>query len=276
MAARDNMPNVVRVPAKRPRIVDPTIYPVEEKVGEDILQRWIAELLRPLVERWFRERRIKALVGADQFIYYRPHSPIDRVSPDVYVLPGVRPDTHVPSWKTWEKGIVPSFAFEIVSKDWEKDYAEAPERYAAAGVPELVVFDPRPERHPERVVWQVFRRVGNRPLTRIEVSQRDRVRSKALGCFLRVVGSNESQRVRLGVGPRGDELFPTGEEAERAAREAALAAAAVERAAKDAALSERDAALSAKDAALSARDAALDRIAKLEAQLHGAQSRKRR
>ena len=262
MLTRDNMSHVVRVPAKRPRIVDPTIYPVEEKVGEDILQRWIAELLRPLIERWFRERRIKALVGADQFIYYRPHSPIDRVSPDVYVLPGVRPDTHVPSWKTWEKGIVPSFALEIVSKDWEEDYAEAPARYDAARVPELVVFDPHPARHPDRVVWQVFRRVGDRPLTSIEVTQGDRIRSKALGCFLRVVGSNESQRVRLGTGPRGDELFPTGEEAERAAREVAVAAAEVDRVARDAALAERD--------------AALNRIAELEAKLRARKSAKRR
>lgn len=51
----------------------------------------------------------------------------------------------------------------------------------------------------------------------------------ALGCFLRIVGENDSQRVRLGMGPRGDELFPTGEEVERAGRQA-------ERAAKDVAL----------------------------------------
>ncbi len=27
---------------------DPTIYPEEQRVGEEILQRWIVELLRPL------------------------------------------------------------------------------------------------------------------------------------------------------------------------------------------------------------------------------------
>ena len=263
------MSNVVRASTRGSRTVDPTIYPVEEKVGEDILQRWIIELLRPLVDRWFRTRGIKALVGADQFVYYRPHSPVDRVSPDVYVLPGVRPDARVPSWKTWEKGIVPSFALEIVSKDWEKDYVEAPERYLVAGVPELIVFDPDPSRHPDRVVWQVFRRVGNRPLTRIEVSQGDRVRSKALGCFLRVVGSQESQRVRLGIGPRGDELFPTGEEAERAAKEQERAAKEQERAA-------READRAAKDTAIAERDAALVRVAELEARLRATRARRKR
>lgn len=262
------MASVLRASAKGSRghspttgpTLDPTIYPVEEKVGEDLLQRRIMELLRPLVDRWFRTRGIEALVGADQFIYYRPHAPVDRVSPDIYVLPGVRPDARVSSWKTWEKGIVPSFALEIVSKDWEKDYAEAPERYAAAGVPELVVFDPDPTRHPDRVAWQVFRRVRNRPLTRIEVSQGDRVRSKALGCFLRAIGDHEALRLRLGTGPRGDDLFPTGEEAERVAKEAECAAKEAERAARE---EERR----AKEAAIAARDSALQRVAELESKL---------
>lgn len=67
------------------------------------------------------------------------------------------------------------------------------------------------------------------------------------------MGEDESLRLRLGVGPRGEELFPTGEEAERAAKE-------VERAAKEA---ER----AAKEAALVARDCALKRVAELEAML---------
>jgi Uma2 family endonuclease len=207
------MPSVVRASAKSGRRLDPTVYPVEEKVGEDMLQRWIAELLRPLVERWFKHRRVRAFAGADQFIYYRQHTPTERLSPDIYVLPGLPADTRVTSWKIWETGIVPSFGLEIVSKDWLKDYAEAPERYAHAGVPELVVFDPAPERHPERVTWQVFRRVRGRPLVRVEVSRGDRVRSVALRCFLRAVGSGNALRLRLGTGPHGDELFPTGEEA---------------------------------------------------------------
>ena len=164
----------MRVSAKASKTFDPTIYPVEEKVGEDLLQRWIAELLRPLIERWLRQRGVTALVGADQFVYYRQHTPTLRVSPDIYVLPGLRPDTRITSWKTWEKGIVPSFALEIVSRDWEKDYVEAPEKYAAIGVPELLIFDPSPDRHPDGLAWQVFRRVKGRPLRRVGVSH-DRV-----------------------------------------------------------------------------------------------------
>lgn len=215
------MSTVVRA---SPKSFDPTIYPVEEKVGEDILHRWIMEFLRPLIDRWFRLQGVRAFVGADQFIYYRQHEPTLRLSPDIYVLPGVRPDARVSSWKIWDKGIVPSFALEIVSHDWEKDYIEAPERYAVIGVPELLVFDPAPEGHPDGVRWQVFRRVKGRALTRVEVSQGDRVRSKTLGCFLRAVGTENDLRLRLGAGPRGGELFPSGEEAERAAKDAALVA----------------------------------------------------
>ena len=207
------MPNVVRASAKASSIFDPTVYPVEEKVGEDLLQRWIVELLRPLLERWLSQRGVQALVGADQFIYYQQHAPTQRVSPDIYVLPGVAPRTRVTSWKTWEKGIVPNFALEIVSKDWEKDYIDAPARYADVGVKELVIFDPAPERHADGIRWQVFRRGAGRRLARVEVSAGDRIKSKVLACFLRAVGEGDDMRVRIGAGAGGDELFPTGEEA---------------------------------------------------------------
>jgi hypothetical protein len=35
---------------------DRTFYPVEDKVGEDSIQTLIAELLRPLIERWYVSR----------------------------------------------------------------------------------------------------------------------------------------------------------------------------------------------------------------------------
>src|SRR5262252_5072101 len=229
-----NMSVAVGASSKAAKPVDPTIYPVDEKVGENTLQRAILELLRPLIERWFQHRRVRAFVGADQFIYYVQHAPTERVAPDIYVLPGVRQGTPISVWKTWERGIVPSFGLEIVSRDWLKDYVEAPERYAAAGIPELVVFDPSPERHADRVAWQHFRRVRNRPLTCVEVSRSDRIRVPALGCYLRAIGHGESTRLRVATGPRGDELFPTAEEAAIADKEVAIAArhAAVARAAE--------------------------------------------
>jgi hypothetical protein len=243
----------MRPAPRRARLHDPTVYPVEEKVGEDTLQRLIVELLRPLVERWLAQRGVQALVGADQFIYWKQFDPLQRVAPDVYVLPGVSPDTYVSAWKTWESGIVPSFCFEVVSGDWRKDYAEAPPRYDAIGIAELVVFDPRFAERSDGLRWQVYRRLARRGFVRVEATNADRVRSKVLGCWLRAVGDEREVRVRLAAGARGDELVPTAEEAERLGRKAERVAKEAERVAKEA---ER-----------AAKEAALARVRELEAAL---------
>jgi hypothetical protein len=207
--------------AQRKRSYDPTVYPVEEKVGEDILQTWIVELFRPLLERYLKVRGVRALVGADQFIYYQHFDPHKRFAPDVYVLPGLAPDTHVTSWKIWETGLAPSFCLEVVSSNWEKDYAETPGSCDLAGVSELVLFDPHFKRRPrgQGLLFQVYRRVPRKGFVRVDVTNEYRVRSKQLRCWLRAVGSGRMMRLRIGLGTHGDELMPTAEEHERAQKE---------------------------------------------------------
>lgn len=97
------------------------------------IQRWICELLRPLLERFLIERGQLAFVGADQFLYWRQHDPVSCVAPDLYVMPGVAPDTDVKAWKNWESGVVPAFALEVVAEDRRKDYERAPARHAELG-----------------------------------------------------------------------------------------------------------------------------------------------
>ena len=249
------------------RRFDPTIYPEEERVGEDIIQRWIVELLRPLLQWWLTRRGVKAFVGADQFIYWRQHDPHARLAPDIYVLPGVDPRTRVRTWKLWQDRVVPSFAIEIVSQDWEKDYYDAPTRYAELGVKELLIFDPGFTERAEGLRWQVFRRIGRRGLIRVEATRADRVRSKVLGCWFRdvEVGDGCEGRIRIAEGAKGEALVPTAEEREadqRAAKEVECAAKEVERAAKDV---ER-----------AAKEAALRRVAELEAKLSRLHPRSRR
>jgi Uma2 family endonuclease len=242
------------------RVYDPTFYPTEEKVGEDSLQRFILELLRPLIERWYAQLGKPTFVGADQFIYYAHRHPSKVVAPDIYVLPGVPPGRRIKSWKTWKTGIVPSLAIEVVtSDDHEKDYREAPERYAELGVNELIVFDPDFEKNEDRVRWQRYRKL-KRSFALVESTDADRIRSRVLGCFLRVVGEGDAARVRLGTAPTGDVLVLTEAEAERAAKEAERAAKEAERAAKEA---ER----AAKEAERAAKEAALQRVAELTALL---------
>jgi hypothetical protein len=219
-----------------PRVEDRTVYPVEEKVGEELLHRWIVELLRPLIERWLKANGQTCLVGADQFIYYEQFNAHRRVSPDIYVLPGVAPATQVPSWKVWETGIVPSFALEVASQDWHKDYYLAPEAHGEMGTEELLIFDPHYTKRREGRRWQRLAKAEDGRFGLVEHTDGDRIRSETLGCLLRAVGIDQELRLRLALAPTGEELFPTAEEAEQRAREAEQRAREEERQAKEVAL----------------------------------------
>jgi Uma2 family endonuclease len=191
---------------------DRTVYPIEDEMGEGSLQRFISELLRVLVERWLASQGTPTFVGADQFFYWKQYNPTECVSPDVYVLPGVPPGKKVGAWKVWKTGNVPSFAFEVVSQDVDKDYLTAPPKYDRLGVEELVVFDPEHAQDPARFLFQVFRR-GEGGLVCVEATNADRVKSKVLGCHLRAVGVDDDIRVRIATGFEGETLFPTDAEA---------------------------------------------------------------
>lgn len=203
--------------------VDRTEYPETEPLGEDLLQRWIVELLRPLVERWIGDPE-HVLVGADTFIYYEQFDPKKRYAPDVYVMRGVPQDIVMGAWKTWDGHPVPAFALEVVAqRGWMKDYEQVPRRCAAIGVGELVVFDAYFARRRKRpgARWQVFRSTPE-GFTATLRSNEPRVWSDALGCWLVAVGEGQKTRIRIAAGDAAS-IVPTAEEAERAAKEAALA-----------------------------------------------------
>lgn len=194
-------------------------------MGEHELQRLIAELLRPMLERWFASKGELAHAGADQFFYWVEGDPSQRIAPDVYVVPGVAQNPPVASWKLWESPARPSFALEVVGQDIDKDYDDNPVLYRQLGIDELVLFDPHATpRSRRRLRWQVFRRVKGRDLVRVEVSNADRVRSRALGCWLREVEHLGRLAVRLATGDEGETLVLTEAEQERAAREQERAA----------------------------------------------------
>ena len=188
------------------------MYPEEEVVGETHLHLLIRLGLFTLVRRLLDERGERAFVGSDQFLYWVPGNPQRCVSPDLYVFPGVDPATPARSWKLWEHDGPPSLVLEVVSDDVDKDYVAGPMRYAEIGVEELVIYDPEPERGRDRVRWQVYRRRDGE-LVLEEEGGGDRVRSEALGCWLRVIPDDAGRPLlRIGLGAAGDELFPTAEE----------------------------------------------------------------
>jgi hypothetical protein len=181
-------------------------------------------------------------VGADQYFYWKQFDPHESVAPDVYVLPGAPLDAQVGAWLVWKTGHVPSFALEVVSDDVRKDYLRSPPRYDRLGVKELVVFDPEWESSRDRFRFQVFRRVKDRGLVRVEATNADRVRSRVLGAFLCAVGEGGNVRLRIGSGHNGETLFPT--DAERAKHaETALAQVEAARAQAEAARAQAEAEL---------------------------------
>jgi hypothetical protein len=194
-------------------------YPESDDMGESMLQRLIAELLRPMLARFFEERGERAFVGADQFIYWVEGNPTKRVAPDVYVIPGEDPKAVPRTWQLWECEHRPSFALEVVGRDFEKDYAEVPVAYEAMGIDELVVFDPEATPgHRRRVRWQKWRRVKGRGFVPVFRGEGDRVYCDTLRCWLRAVGEGLETRLRIGVGPHGDELVLTDREREERER----------------------------------------------------------
>jgi hypothetical protein len=115
----------VAAPARA--LVDaPTFYPSTDDMGEPTLHVSISILLRALIERWLASRGTPMFVGMNTFFYWKQFTPTETVAPDVYVLSGVSLSERPPSWKVWETGTVPSFAFEAVSSDVEKDYFVSP------------------------------------------------------------------------------------------------------------------------------------------------------
>ncbi len=193
-------------------------YPAEDDVGETYLHLLIRTLLLHLAQRHLASRETKAFVGSDQFVYWAQGYPHKAIAPDLFVVFGEEPNRPVRVWKTWEEGVVPSLAVEIVSENVRKDYVHGPMQYANLGVQELIIFDPQPGWG--RVRWQVYRRDANAELVLVEKTDADRVRSDQLDCHLRqVVDAHDGLlRVRLATGDTGEDLVPTAEEAERTRR----------------------------------------------------------
>jgi hypothetical protein len=159
--------------------------------------------------RWVRE---KLQTGAD---------------PDVCLLEPAPPGfSKLRSLRTWVAGHhPPRVVVEVVSHETsDKDYHDAPARYAAAGAQELWVFDPLKigPRDGAAHVLQVWRRV--RPKQFKCVYQGDGPAfSRELGAWLVVTDGGE--RLRIADDAAGTKCWPTDAEAEREAGRAAREAA---------------------------------------------------
>jgi Uma2 family endonuclease len=95
------------------------------------------------VLRLYFQPRQDVYVSGNLFIYYEEGNPQAVVSPDVFVVFGVKAGKHR-SYKVWqENGQLPSFVMEITSiSTQKKDEVEKPQLYASLGIQEYFQYDP--------------------------------------------------------------------------------------------------------------------------------------
>lgn len=102
-------------------------------------------LLHQALEDLFPDRP-DVFVASDIFWYWEEGNPAARISPDVMVVPGVRPRDvrERRSFLSWEEGgAVPAVVFEMASRGtWREDLDEKFDRYEQLGVREYFLFDP--------------------------------------------------------------------------------------------------------------------------------------
>ena len=218
----------------------------EETMPESVVHDEAVELLKALLAFWAKSATSasQAFVARNLAVRWDEHHPKVGVDPDICVVQPAPPDAaDLTSVRTWLPGhAAPRLAIEVVSENNpRKDYAIAPDKYAASGVSELWIFDPLlagPSTHGGPHRFQIWSRESDGDFTRIYAGAGPAF-SPMMSAWL--VAVDEGRRVRIADDEASTRFWTTAEENERAAKES-------ERAQKESALA---------------------RVAELEARLEG-------
>ena len=204
----------------------------EEPVPESQPHDLAVDLLKAILLHWVARTARSAQVARNLAVRWDEQRPKTGVDPDLCVIEPRTPDgDDLTSLCTWRPGhTTPRLAIEVVSEsNSAKDYVTTPERYAACGVPELWVFDPKlvgPSTLGGPYRFQIWTRAADGAFERVHAGD-----GPAWSPYLRawLFAVDEGRKLRVADDRAGTRWWPTGEEAERAAKEA-------ERAAKETAL----------------------------------------
>ena len=235
-----------------PRAADDVFYPSSD--GRPMAENtWQSEVLLHTAGD-LGAAHPEAFVAVDLLVYPERGNRYKSIAPDVLVALGRKMDRRS-SYKVWEEGKPPDWVLEVASPSTEeKDRCSKPSDYAAMGVREYWLFDPKGDVYPHatpRLRGLALEGGEYRPLeSRLEDGVR-MIHSEVLG---------------LGVRAEGDLLRfwnPATRRDIRHQREAEAAAVEAEaRADREAARADQEAARASRETA--ARAAAEARVAELE------------
>lgn len=202
---------VYRVPRTRPGWELP-----EETMPESTLHDETVELLKAILVWWARGRE-SVRIARNLAVRWDESNPRIGVDPDVCVLSPAPPleDGNLRSVRTWAAGhAAPILAIEVVSEtNPDKDYAIAPDKYAASGTPELWIFDPNlagPSSHSGPHRLQIWRRDDEGRFVRAYAGEGPAF-SQALSAW--AVVDSRSRKLRIADDASGSRAWPTAEEA---------------------------------------------------------------
>ena len=202
---------------------------------------YVRDALRSHYER---RARGNVCVAANMFLYYEEGNPRAVVAPDVFVVlaaPGHRRDSYL----LWNEPKAPDFVLEVTSRSTRgEDEGRKRRVYAALGVQEYFLFDPRGEyRNPPlagyRLHGSAYRAL---PAVAVLPGGALSVHSEVLGLDLR--DQREAQMLRLHDPATGQDLLTYREEAAaRRVADARVREEATARRAADARIAELEARL---------------------------------
>ncbi len=194
----------------------PIHFPASEEMPETNRHLELRTALYLILKR---ELAARATIGSDQFVDHDPTTAKKKLAPDAFVKLDV-PHSVFRVWKTWQRG-APDVAVEVVSDsdEGDEDWNIKLERYRAAGIGEVVRFDPDDAEQPIRVWDHVDGDLVERARPEDGVFE-----CVSLGLFwVAVPHPAFVHMLRLSRDHAGRDLLPTPEEAEQAearAREA--------------------------------------------------------
>ena len=194
----------------------------EEPVPEAAWHDRALRLLTALLEHWVARTRRDATIFRNLAVRVRQDRPAVGFDPDLMVVEPAPPDAmELSSLRLWEPGhAVPAVVIEVVSPGHPyKDYSEIPDKCAAIGVAELIVFDPllvgpKAAGGPQRI--QLWARTDGGAFERVAAGDGP-FPSSVLGGY--VVARESGRELLIAEDPGGDRLWMTAEQQERTLKE---------------------------------------------------------